>query len=421
MPDVLIATLGESPVVVSTMWNKLRHGGHAPDLTTIQIIYPPGDVDVFVRFIEDGYMMLQEHLTEKGCTVQPVTLPFADATTYEHSMQFLRCLATLLDQHEADGNRVFLSLAGGRKHLSALMGILTPFYPCIEGLYHLHDTEEHRRRPRSIEELRRRPKEEQARRLFPRRERFEVIELWKPGQAAQADLRRWLQQSLPEGIKPEPIRMMPEADRFYGDIFLPGRSQPASPPMDAPEQQAIVLLATVGDSPMVVPQTIALLQAQGQTVQAVVLIYPELYVLARNGVTMIQQVCARRDIPVLATPVAIDDLDSTTTARRFVEALQQATDRARQDYADATPALLLAGGRKGMSVLSLLVAHAQQMQYVYHTTIKDPRREQQIEQDYERIITATVAEQESILFLVPYDLDDFALIPIPLLPIQQAV
>ena len=147
--NILIATLGESPIVVTTMVNALKK--EIGRIDELHVIYPQnGD-----QLIDFGYSLVEEHL-RGTCTVTPHQLPFHDTNTRETSIKFLQTLSGLIRGHEHKGNDVYLSLAGGRKNMSALMAVTCQFFECICGLYHILDKHEDSDKMRnfySIEEL----------------------------------------------------------------------------------------------------------------------------------------------------------------------------------------------------------------------------------------------------------------------------
>ena len=114
--NVLIATLGESPIVVSSMVQALQA---KKDLTIDQlhVIHPQGE-----RLINLGYDFLKEHLNGE-CIVTESILPFPDVNSRETSIKFLSVLSDSIQTHEDAGDFVYLSLAGGRKNMSALMSV----------------------------------------------------------------------------------------------------------------------------------------------------------------------------------------------------------------------------------------------------------------------------------------------------------
>ena len=130
--NVLIATLGESPIVVTSMVRALQA---KKDLTIDQlhVIHPQGE-----KLIDLGYNLLKEHLNGE-CIVTRSILPFPDANSRETSIEFLRVLSDSIQTHEDTGDSVYLSLAGGRKNMSALMAVICQFFGCVRGLYHVLD------------------------------------------------------------------------------------------------------------------------------------------------------------------------------------------------------------------------------------------------------------------------------------------
>lgn len=132
MSNVLIATLGESPIVITTMFDKLaEQEGIAID--RVVIVYPQGE------YVEDACAMVEEVLPV-ACDL--IALPFEDANGKAESFQFLHELYQQLSQREQQRDDVYLSLAGGRKNMSALLALLAPLFPCIKGLYHILDLDD---------------------------------------------------------------------------------------------------------------------------------------------------------------------------------------------------------------------------------------------------------------------------------------
>jgi len=139
MENVLIATLGESPIVVTAMYDLLKkEKGLVID--KIVVLYPEKEA-----LISTAFDLIREALRDR-CEVIPECLPFEDVANEADSFYFLHTLYRLLNDAQKSENRVYLSLAGGRKNMSALMAILVPLFPCVEGLYHVIDPDEGTRR-----------------------------------------------------------------------------------------------------------------------------------------------------------------------------------------------------------------------------------------------------------------------------------
>ena len=216
MEKVLIATLGDSPQVVSGMVNVLNERENQ-GLDRVQILYPDEPNE---RWISVGYDWLEELLSPQ-LLVEPVPLPFADAHTEQDSLRFLHIVNGLLQGHDAKGNSVYLSLAGGRKHLSTLMAILPQFYPCVKGLYHLHDKKkDNPQKQRSIEELGQMGKDERDHCLNLPADRFHLVELPCTHLANARELQKWLSRQEKGGSTP-PAEITPEAESYYAKLFQP--------------------------------------------------------------------------------------------------------------------------------------------------------------------------------------------------------
>lgn len=134
MQNVLIASLGESPIVVTAMVKTLAE---QRDLTIdrVVVLYPARHPR-----IKDGLELIQMYCLCRQ--VEALDLDFADANTYDDCYLFLRMLHWQLEAEIQQGNTVYLSLAGGRKSMSALMSVPVPFYENVHGLYHLLDKSE---------------------------------------------------------------------------------------------------------------------------------------------------------------------------------------------------------------------------------------------------------------------------------------
>ena len=133
-PGILVATLGESPVVVSSMVRLLTE---REKLTIDQVaVLVPGDEDVQL-----AYKQVQEALTDVR-ELHRESLDFKDADTWRNACTFLQRLYRLLGHYEKQGETVYLSLAGGRKSMAALMAWVVPYFSCVRKLYHVIDKNE---------------------------------------------------------------------------------------------------------------------------------------------------------------------------------------------------------------------------------------------------------------------------------------
>lgn len=134
MPNILVASLGESPIVVTAMYKLLQEQENIP-VDSIMVLYPEGED------VQWGYIMIEEVLKGK-CSLDCLPLQFKDVNGKSESYEFLRSLALQLQVYQRQGDSVYLSLAGGRKNMSALMALIVPFFPCVKRLYHVLDADE---------------------------------------------------------------------------------------------------------------------------------------------------------------------------------------------------------------------------------------------------------------------------------------
>ena len=151
--NILIATLGDHPAVVTGMVKALREKkGVKMNIDVLHVLHPENSGKYIGR---EGFQLIAKHL--KGtCEVTSEPLPFSDPRTKQESEIFLETLAGVLMRYQNQADyHVYLSLAGGRKNMSALMALATQFVPEVKGLYHLRDKREGSRNPTcpSIEEM----------------------------------------------------------------------------------------------------------------------------------------------------------------------------------------------------------------------------------------------------------------------------
>src|SRR5207247_5671824 len=172
MEYILIASLGESPVVVTAMYNLLTKQQQVP-ITRLVVLHTQGQDELIPLALD----LIRESLPNE-CRVDSELLLLEDAEgtitkdadSEKASYSFLHTLYWLLDNAEKAGDSVYLSLAGGRKDMSALMVILVPLFPSVKKLYHLIDraeTSPDRYHFKTIEEIMRRRDDERLAYLNP--------------------------------------------------------------------------------------------------------------------------------------------------------------------------------------------------------------------------------------------------------------
>lgn len=135
MENVLIATLGESPVVVTAMYDLLTKQAQK-QIDRLVVLYSEGGM------VKEACDLVEEAMRDQPCVIEWQDLSITDVNTTRDCMIFLQKLYQRLTIHQANGDTVYLSLAGGRKSMSALMAWAIPYFSCIQGLYHVIDVNE---------------------------------------------------------------------------------------------------------------------------------------------------------------------------------------------------------------------------------------------------------------------------------------
>ena len=191
--NVLIATLGESPIVVTSMVDALQ-AKEGVKIDQLHVIHPPNTE----KLITDAYQLVADHLGDQ-CSVNPCELSFPDTNTSEASIEFLQILSDLIQRHEHEQDNVFLSLAGGRKNMSALMAVTCQFFSCVRGLYHILDRHENNPEKRnfySTEELwlNFEEAEQRAQKLSPPAEDLILVDIPYSPLSNNVDLSKYLSE-----------------------------------------------------------------------------------------------------------------------------------------------------------------------------------------------------------------------------------
>ncbi|MGB1251999.1 MAG: CRISPR-associated ring nuclease, partial [Candidatus Promineifilaceae bacterium] len=153
MANILIASLGNSPVVVTAMVQQLEQQANL-HIDAVYLLYTNDSLaDVGADFIEAAL----------ACPVHKRPLLLADVNSFANTMQFLNQANALLQECRQDD--VYLSIAGGRKSMSVMLAMMAQFYPNVRKLYHLinqADTDFY-----TIEQLDEMSKERRTKKLTP--------------------------------------------------------------------------------------------------------------------------------------------------------------------------------------------------------------------------------------------------------------
>ena len=411
---VLIANLGDSPVVIAALVRTLAASGKP--VSRLEVLYPGASDE---RWIGKGFAMLKDQLdAELPEPVEGVVLPFADAATSDDCLRYLRQLCNRLEHHERAGIDVILGISGGRKHTSALMAVPACFYRCVTTVIHLHDYEGEREGSQLVaHQLAALNTEQRALDFRPPATRFSLVNIPHMRMADGPTLRRWL-AGREQGKAIPPITITPRARAFYGAIFglevrpeLDDAAEPARP---------LELIAPLGESPMVITQACALLARQGHQVAGLHIIYPHNNGPIYAGAQLLKKVCQLRKLRLELIRVPIRDLNGPETIEPFQAGLRSAIDTARTAYPTHEPVLLLSGGRKGMAALALSVAQGASISRVYHTTIPSPEREAEIVREYAQAEKGSYPLLAQLMFLENIDHRYFELIEVPVIAMNRS-
>jgi len=224
MAHVLIASLGDSPIVVTSMVNLLQQGVPEQEIDPVPIervlvLYPRDQ-----PHIRDGLEMIQTYCCCQH--VEPCGLPFDDTRSFNDGLTFLRQVQDVLQQTQKAHDEVYLSVAGGRKGMSALLAILGFFYDHIQGVFHVLDKYEdiqERKNFHSLDELVSFYLKDDPRLpglMNPATENLELIQLPYEHLADAHNLRTWLWNEDPEAEVPVHLeRVAPEDLGFWRMLF----------------------------------------------------------------------------------------------------------------------------------------------------------------------------------------------------------
>lgn len=532
MQRILIATLGEYPTVISGMIKALESKGIELDL--VYILHTQNDK----RHIDGMSVEWIQEYTDTAACIRPIPLPFADPHTKDDSLLFLREVATVMENHVYSQHEFYLSIAGGRKNMSALLALMSQFYPSIQGVFHLLDQREDTRQSifYTSEELVDIQTPEKLKGLFnPAVEYLELINIPCPKAFGEADQLRTFLKQVENDQSVSPVELSTEAEIFYRTIYgsirstelrdvwlsqkaynrykalgpgnihardlhdhfermryLPAlkqgihatsddlhffkrrrtperplfyttpnpihlypqkpvdkviivdiaieREKKYSPPtkelltsidrkpyknLTELKPQVGALVVPLGKSPMVATQLYTLLQNSGtegiSNIPTIALVYPQVNGTIQNSARLLKNLFKQKGVQqIYDVPIAgIKDVDSEEACKKFAQKLCDTVRTIKQDHPEQSIALSISGGRKGMSALTLFAAQIMEIDHVYHTLITgvEIERKVQVETSYSSLKTLSDEEKKNRLFLGRYDIQNFSLLRIPVIPL----
>ena len=220
MRNVLVATLGNSPIVVTAMVRALSDHPDGPGVQVdeVRLIYPHRSEES-KTFIDIGADMIEQELAVHGIVTTRTPIDGNDVDSRSAALAFLRALDSTLEGYRLD--RVYVSCAGGRKIMSALAAVVTQFHPHVQGVYHVLDRYEHdpdRRSLFTIEELFQMGDSARQRTMDPPIERLNLVCMPHRALTNAAALRAALGK-LDNDDKPLEIGMSDTARAFFAQLF----------------------------------------------------------------------------------------------------------------------------------------------------------------------------------------------------------
>lgn len=188
--NILIASLGDSPAVISEMYDLLTMQEKLAIDRLVVLCPEDGDVELAYKQVKRA---LPELVKEGRLICEQLRL--RDADTWRNACNFLKSLCNQLDLYQRSDTAIYLSLAGGRKSMAALIGWVAPFFPCIEKLYHVIDTEEQKGSHRflSVKDINIQPDDKFSQIMHPPLSQLKLVEIpfekeWQLSKARIAEL-----------------------------------------------------------------------------------------------------------------------------------------------------------------------------------------------------------------------------------------
>jgi hypothetical protein len=191
---------------------------------------------------------------------------------------------------------------------------------------------------------------------------------------------------------------------------------------DLPSSES-VLIAPLGLSPMIVTQSVVLLEEREKLrIKRIAIIYPQANGTIINGLRLLDEVCRQKGIEIAKYPIEnLVDVSSNNDCVKFAEGLGQAIAQERERTPDQSLPLLISGGRKAMAAMAILAAQHLGLERVYHTTIRAHTDEIMIERETGLNVLRgdSLQGRNRKLFLECYDHNIFDLFSIPLITVSN--
>lgn len=176
MKKILLATLGESPAVVTEAIDRLKAEGVEIDIVTVlttKDMDAQGALELLSHHIPAYY---QGKVEFHGAAGARVINAFYDVDSDEAVIEFMQEACSALREYRLRDWQVYASIAGGRKTMSALLTLAVQFYGATS-LFHVVVEDPEIEEGGHILNLRNLPEEEQDRYLHPPVDQIKLVHL----------------------------------------------------------------------------------------------------------------------------------------------------------------------------------------------------------------------------------------------------
>jgi CRISPR-associated Csx14 family protein len=174
MKRVLISTLGESPPVVTEALDILKREGKNIDRVVL--------ITTIDSHTQQSADLLREHIFKQQIAkdVQLVSIQaYSDIDSPEALFEFMVKACGVLRDNIKGGNEVYVSIAGGRKTMSALMTLAVQIYGAKE-LFHIYIDDPEFEEKSRITKIRHLSEKEQNEILHPDLNKIKIVKINMP-------------------------------------------------------------------------------------------------------------------------------------------------------------------------------------------------------------------------------------------------
>lgn len=150
--NVLLSSLGLSPAVVTETIDALQHTGIRIDTVVLLSTSNERILDIHIPLLQEDFA----DTYDGRIALIPAPIANNDIWTAQDNLEFIKLATTYLNTHRKRGDNVYVSIAGGRKTMSAALAIVTQLFGA-KGLYHVLVLEEIEKQRHDYELLRNSP------------------------------------------------------------------------------------------------------------------------------------------------------------------------------------------------------------------------------------------------------------------------